>query len=368
MTIAQEIAAKKERVRGLLTERGLDAVYLKTQSNFSWLTAGGLNVVGITMEIGVAGLLVTHEREYVVCSNIEAPRMLREEKLEEQGYELRSFPWYADREQEIVRELAGGKSIGADFNFPGAKNVAASVARLRYSLLPAEIERYQELGRLASRAIEETARTVRPGDKECAVVGRLAERLWGERLDYITTFCAADERISEFRHPIATEKLVGKRAMLCVNARKWGLIVSLTRFVQFEPVSDELRRIYDANVRIDCTLMANTIPGRPVAEAFKRGIEEYRRQGFPDEYELHHQGGSIGYVGRDYKVNFQTDEVIEMNQAFAWNPSITGSKSEDTMLAAAEGPVLLTKPELFPVLEMEVDGYRFGRPDILVMS
>jgi hypothetical protein len=57
--------------------------------------------------------------------------------------------------------------------------------------------------------------------------------------------------------------------------------------------------------------------------------------GYPEEYQLHHQGGAIGYTGRDYKINFQTKEVVQENQGFVWNPSITGSKSEDTMLATA---------------------------------
>lgn len=368
MDTQAEIELKKARLRGLLEERNLDAVYLKTQSNFSWLTGGGLNVVGIAMELGVVGLLVTRDREYAVCNNIEAPRMEEEEKIEEKGFELHTFPWYADREEEIVKELVGTERLGADFGFTAAENIAGAVAPLRYSLTTAEISRYEELGKLASRAIEETALTVRPGDKECAVVGRLAEHLWADRVDYITTFCAADERIAEFRHPIATEKSIRKRAMLCVNARKWGLIVSLTRFVQFEPVSEELRRIYNANVHIDCTLMANTIPGRPAVEAFNLGIQDYRELGFGDEYELHHQGGAIGYAGRDYKVNFNTREIVRENQAFCWNPSITGSKSEDVILATTDGPKLLSKPQVFPVLEMEIDGYQFGRPDILVMS
>ena len=68
---------------------------------------------------------------------------------------------------------------------------------------------------------------------------------------------------------------------------------------------------------------------------------------------LHHQGGSIGYVGRDYKVNFATTDVVQENQGFAWNPSITGSKSEDTMLATSEGPILLSKPVTFPTLKMQ---------------
>ncbi len=364
MFIQEEISEKKKRVRSLLAELQLSGIYLKKQHNFSWLTGGGLNVVGITLELGVAGLLITAERGFVVCNNIEAPRMEREEDLPGQGYELRAFPWHEDREAELVREL-GGPRIGADHAFPGGTDISGRINPLRFSLTPWEVERYRQVGELTSRAIEETAAAVEPGDRECAVVGRLAERLWADRLDYITTFCAADERIADFRHPIATEKPIRGRAMLCVNARKWGLIVSLTRFVQFGRLPAELRRRYEANVYIDCVLMAATVPGRPAVEAFRRGIEAYRETGYPEEWKLHHQGGSIGYAGRDYKVDFNTQAVVQENQGFAWNPSITGSKSEDTMLATSGGPLLLSRPIRYPVLEVMAGGQTFRRPAIL---
>jgi len=363
--VPEEIEEKKKRIRVVLQELNLDAVYLKKQSNFSWLTGGALNVVGITMELGVTGLLVTAAGQFAVCNNIEAPRMEKEEQLEERGFQIHSFPWYEDREPEIIRRLARGKRVGADHRLPGIEDISSKIDPLRYSLTPWETDRYKEIGRFTSEAIEQTARKIKPGDKECSVIGRLAEGLWENRLDYITTFCAADERISDYRHPIATEKKIHRRAMLCVNSRRQGLIVSLTRFVQFGPVPEEIRRKYNANVLIDCTFMANTVPGRPVAEAFREGIRAYERTGYPEEYKLHHQGGAIGYVGRDYKVDFRSEEVVQENQAFAWNPSITGSKSEDTMIATSDGPILLSKPVLFPELKMAVEGVEFSRPDIL---
>lgn len=86
------------------------------------------------------------------------------------------------------------------------KCVSKKINALRYLLSPWEVDRYKEIGHLTSLIIEETAKTVKLGDKECAVFGRLAEWLWENRLNYITTFCAADERISDFRHSIPTEK------------------------------------------------------------------------------------------------------------------------------------------------------------------
>jgi Xaa-Pro aminopeptidase len=367
MTKQAEIQEKKRRLRALLPSLGLEAVYLKRQGNFAWLTAGGSNVVGISLELGVAGLLLTPEREYAICNNIEAPRMRKEEGLEGQGYALRDFPWYEDGEAALVRELAGKARLGADHAFPGAADISRQICPLRYPLTPAEVERYREVGRLTAQAIADTARAVRPGHSECAITGALAARLWENGLDYITIFCAADQRIADYRHPISTGRRVEQRAMLCVNARRYGLIVSLTRFVQFKPVDHELRRRYDANVLIDCAFMAHTVPGRPAVEALRQGLEAYARTGFPEEYRLHHQGGAIGYTGRDYKVDFRTEEIVREHQAFAWNPSITGSKSEDTMIATLAGPLILTPPSGFPTIRKEVNGHVFMRPDILVL-
>jgi len=57
---------------------------------------------------------------------------------------------------------------------------------------------------------------------------------------------------------------------------------------------------------------------------------------------------------------------VQENQGFAWNPSITGTKSEDTMLATTNGPLHFSKPIIFPQLEIKIGGdYIFIRPDIL---
>ena len=365
MVNRDEIIEKKERVRGLMRTLGLDAVLLKRQCNFSWLTGGHLNLVGIATEMGAAPLLLTPEKEYVICNNIEAPRIEKEEGILEQGYELRTYKWFEEREKELIEELTKGGRVGCDASYPGAEDIAGHISSLRYSLTSWEVERYKEVGLFASRAVETTAQTIEPGDKECEVIGRLAERLWANRVDFVTTFCAADDRIANFRHPIATEKKIENRVMLGVNARKWGLIVTLTRFVQFGKVPAGLMKQYKDNVYVECVLMANTIPGKPVVEALKKGIEAYEERGYPDEYQFHHQGGATGYLGRDYRVNFRTPDIVQENQAFCWNPSIAGTKSEDTMLATSKGPVLLSMPVQFPVLEMEVGGYMFQRPGIL---
>ena len=90
-----------------------------------------------------------------------------------------------------------------------------------------------------------------------------------------------------------------------------------------------------------------------------------KEKGYPEEWKLHHQGGSIGYTGRDYRTNFKTPDIVQENQAFTWNPSITGTKSEDTILATSKGPEMITRPILYPTFRMEVENTTFIRPAIL---
>jgi Xaa-Pro aminopeptidase len=291
--------------------------------------------------------------------------MIEEEGLEKQGFVIKIFPWFEDQEASVVKELIGDGPVGCDVPFPNTLMLAEEISRLRYSLTPEEQDRYRWLGEKVSLALEKTLIEARRGEKESEVVARLCKEIWKDRIDPIMLMAAADDRVSKFRHPIPTERKIEKYLMVSVNARKWGLIVSLTRFVHFGKLPEELRKKYEVNVFIDCTFMAHTRPGVPAREVLQKGIDAYQRKGYPEEWKLHHQGGSIGYTGRDYRANLKTADIIQENQAFTWNPSITGTKSEDTILATSKGPEMITRPILYPTLRLEVENIPFIRPAIL---
>ena len=94
-----------------------------------------------------------------------------------------------------------------------------------------------------------------------------------------------------------------------------------------------------------------------------RGLK--RAMGFPDEWQLHHQGGPAAYEPREYVGTPNSTDTVEVGQAYAWNPSITGVKSEDTILIGQEGNEVLTAIPDWPTLFMEVDGQNIPRPAIL---
>ena len=153
--------------------------------------------------------------------------------------------------------------------------------------------------------------------------------------------------------------------MVVAGAKKWGLIVSATRLVYFGRIPAELRQKHEAVMRVDAEFIARTRPGASVDLIFRKGMEAYSQAGFPDEWQHHHQGGATGYAGRDYRAKAGSTEIVQPNQAFAWNPSIAGTKSEDTVIALRDETEIISAYGDWPMKPIEVESLTIPRPDIL---
>ncbi len=366
MNRLEEVLVKEKRIHELLEEKGLNGILLKKQANFSWLTAGGYNMVGIAAEHGVTTLLVTKTGRYVIANKIEARRMMDEENLEALGFQLLEHPWDENPEKELVRKICGDLTkVGADGNYGEYPDLEGEIKKLRYALTENEIERYLFLGNKLATAVEKVLLGVKPGDKECEIAGRVGPELWKDRIDPTALMVAADERAYLYRHPIPTEKMVKRYVMLCVNARYKGLITTITRILHFGKVDPKLYKQYRDNVEIECRMIAATKPGVALNVPLQTAINAYRQLGYGDEWQFHHQGGPMGYLAREIRVTKANQEKVLENQAFCWNPSIAGTKSEDGFIATNQGPLMISKPVVFPVIQCEVDGIHFRRPDLL---
>ncbi len=359
-----EIREKEKRVRELLERNRWSGILLSRQDNFAWFTAGGDSHVAVITETGSASCLVTPGRKFIITTNIEAGR-ISDEETGKTGFVLRSYPWYREEKLALAGRLAGKGELVSDDGFGGLPNAAGEFARLRYSLLPEEIERYRRLGARAGEAVGRIARAVRPGDTEHRIAGRLAGELQAKGIIPAVILVAADERIDLYRHPIPTEKKVRKRVMIVLCARRWGLIASLTRLVHFGRIGRALAKKHRAVAAVDGEFISRTRPGAKVGEIFQAGVRAYQRAGFAGEWKLHHQGGATGYASRDYKATAGDKRRVLSNQAFAWNPSISGTKSEDTIIAGERETVVITGTPGWPMLPVEVNGKTIRRPDIL---
>jgi antitoxin VapB len=358
-----EFQGKQERVQTLLAERGLDALLLQRVSSFAWATCGRASYVHTASSTGEASLLITPAGRYVITNNIEGPRLEQEEGLVDQGWEFRAGPWYEP--SQAVAELTRGLKVGADGPYAGATDLSGEMACLRANLTPEEGERFGTLGRLCAEAIDDAVRAVRPGQTEYEIASRLAYEAERRGVQATVNLIATDERIFNYRHPLPTSKEMERYAMLVLCGRQWGLVASVTRLVHFGPLPNELRHKAEATAQVDATFITASRPGKTLGEIFEKATAAYAAAGFPDEWQLHHQGGPAAYEPREYVATPGSSDVVLAGQAYAWNPSITGTKSEDTVLVSEAGYDVLTEIEGWPMLEVKVDGQVYSRPAIL---
>jgi Xaa-Pro aminopeptidase len=154
--------------------------------------------------------------------------------------------------------------------------------------------------------------------------------------------------------------------MVAITAQMYGLNVSASRIVSFEPLSAETRRKHDAVVKIDAELISATVPGARAGEIVSSVKHLYSSLGFAEDFELHHQGGAMGYEVRYYCAPECDESIVQDRQAFSWNPTIAGVKSEDTCLILGDGQEVISRCGGWPQCEIEGRGKIIERPDILV--
>lgn len=365
MSVRSEIAEKQRRINEFLEAGGYDGLLLVRSANFAWFTAGGVSFVNLAQEAGVAAILVQRDRKILITNNVERSRLL-EEELEGQSFGEDISPWAEDSLASALARLAGGQRIAADVALPGVTECASDIARVRALLTPEECDRYRALGRDVGAAIGEACMSLEVGMSENEAAAALAAAHLRRGIQPIVVLVAADGRLKKYRHPVPTENEIRRVAMLVVGGRRQGLIVSATRMVHFGPVPEALRQRHGAVAGVDAAFIAATRPGTRIGDVFRAGLEAYAAAGYPEEWKLHHQGGPTGYAPRESRATKETDELVGPYQAFAWNPSITGTKSEDTIIATPEGPEIISASPGFPTLEVQAGGLGLKRPDVLV--
>lgn len=331
-------SSRRERLLELLDRHALDAVVLRRPANFAWYTGGADSRVDHVSPDGVADLVLTRDRECVVTSTIEAPRMRAEQTPD---VDVVEYPWEQGAEQTLRLVTDGGR-IGADVDLPDAHDLTQEVATLRRTLDPDTIERLREVGRDTSEALAEAAEAVAPGVTEFELAAEIAAACRRRGLSSPVLLAAADDRIATHRHALPFGATIERRAMLVVSAERGGLYANLTRFVELEEPDARLgRRIAAAEEILQRMRLEATRPGTTLADAFAACRGFYRDAGFADEIRLHHQGGLTGYASRELIATPNTDHVIAVGQSFAWNPSITGAKAEETFVLTESGPEVI---------------------------
>ena len=342
---ASDRAVKRARVLEILDRAGADSVLLTSAAAVAWYLDGGRQHVSLAADPIVA-VRVGRDLDEVFATSNETARLLEEELPV--GVVVRDRPWHASldlsdvpgllREQQIEVELRAARAV----------------------LLPGERQRFKELGADAARAVTDVLLEAEPGWSERRVAAEAAGRLIAVGADPLVLLVAGESRAS-LPHPLPTDATLGRRAMVVVCARRDGLIVNLTRWVSFGPLTDAERDAERRILQVEAAAFEATRPGAVLSEVLDAMAAAYPANGFDEEqWRRHHQGGAAGYAGRDPRATPSTRDVLRLGQAFTWNPWAPGAKVEDTVLLAGtpEAPVIepITVDERWPTTEVA------GRP------
>ena len=370
-----ETALKLARVRAYLKQQKLDGIVLGSRANWAWLSGGGDGHIVSQTDEAFGALAVTARGAYLVANNIEMVRFVKEEPVA--AFTPKVFPWTTPLSAAVAK-LAGGpaklKIWAGDLPMTGLQALPGDFNQTcRAELLEPEIRRFKALGRDCSLVMETVCHALQPGDSEHHAESEMARHLLARGIQPHVLLVAFDERITSYRHPAPTSKHLKRHAMLIICGQRNGMITSLTRFVHFGKLPKDLSLRHEAVCRVEAAYWEATVPGATYGNVLAKGIAQYKKEGFAKEWELHHQGGPTGYSGRDFVATPGEKRVVVANQAVAWNPSITGAKSEDTFVLEGDAKtgferVVVTEASAdWPMVTVTTpSGVTLARPAVLV--
>jgi Xaa-Pro aminopeptidase len=361
--VVQDAAGKRQRVRQWLDKRRLDGVILSRADNFAWITAGGCNKVVKDADAGVGHIVITPDRQYLVAYYMDAQR-LWEEQAPSQGYELVTKFWHEGDERRFAKELAGQR-VGADTPFPGTENVNQQIVELQWPLTVLDLERTRWLGKQHSDVLEKLFRQVEPGLTEKEIGRRLEIEFIRRGVKLDVSIIGSDERITKFRHLLATDKKLERYLILGPVISRWGLHSLCSRSLHFGEPPVEIARAYQAAATIEGRIFAELKEGLKFSAILELQKKWYAELGYPDDWNYHFQGGPTGYVTVDVNQN-QTENVIHAPQPYSWFTTIRGAKVEELSILTKTGVEIASFGKDWPAISVETEKGPYVVPGMLV--
>jgi len=345
-----------DRLDALLADQSLDAVWVAEPNSFAWLTRGS-NVVDLAAPVGVAAAGYDGTRVEVVTANNERDRFRAEELPD--GVAVHAFDWWEASLPAAVAERSPTPA-GADFDVPGME--AVDLSPIRQPLTEGDVERSREIGADAASAVETTCRELTPETTEREAAALLHRHLVEAGFRVPCVLVGGDTRARKHRHFTPQPTPLGGYAVVTAGVERYGLFDSVTRIVAFDPPGwlDDRHAVAS---RVHATALAATQSagrtGGSAGDVFDAIREAYEELGHPGEWRNHHQGGAAGFAMREWVATPDSDVPVSLPMTYAWNPTLPGAKSEETVLVTAGDCEVLTRTGEWPTSTVEAVGAEF---------
>lgn len=335
-----------QRLRDYIHSNNIDAVILNRRSSFAWFSQCESSMNFYT-DFGLGYIYVDKNDVFYYTSNNEAPRIERE--IFKGVIPVKSYSW-VDGPAKNVAELISGKKVNGDFGFNGVKEDFANIKKLRYSLFDDQIAIARELGKTSASILEKTMKNIKPGLTEYQIEAEIRYAFGKENIELPVLLIASDNNLNVYRHPLATSKIANERFMAVLCPRYKGVVIALSRILYFRKRTEQEKKRDETICKINNLLMNETNIGTDSKTLWDFMVKTYKEEGVETEYFNHHQGGAIGFESREWILRPTLQETIYKNQMIAYNPTLIGTKAEETLLMLEGSKEILTIGNDFPTL------------------
>ena len=355
-----------EKIVKWLGTTSYEGVVLGRRDNFKWITEENANAVVTNGEVGIAFLVIEKSGKVkMIADSSDCPRMSEEQNA--LGAECILAPWYETLDG-FLADCCRGKKYASDTGISDTVYVQGELVDLRMQLSQKELERYREIGQECARIVERVAKDARPGQTENEVAAMLKCRCIEKGVGPDCVLVGSDDRILKYRHPVPTDKKIEKSLMVVLGGEKYGLNISMTRIVSYGKPDKEIAARMKKTQYIFASMQNMMEDGMAYSEYFRKVQKLYDEAGWPDEWKMHHQGGPTGYGCREFVVTPDTKGALREGQAYAWNPTILGTKCEETTYLKDGRVEILTRTKDWPCTVVETEYGSLDVADILIVS
>jgi Xaa-Pro dipeptidase len=333
------------------------ALLLTTPSSVNWRTGGLSNPIDITAASDPVWVLDSDHGGALITSDIEAPRLERDYRVSDLGWDVVSAPWYDDDARlSLACDYAGVSALELLSDTVGVgKNVRNSVIAARLTLSAPEQEELRELGSLVGRVLGAGLDAWIPGvTTDFDTASAISAALEAEGATAVCLIVGGDDRMRALRHPLSVGAVVHDAMMAVVVAKRAGLHIAATR-IALRNADDDIATLMKSVASVHDTVVEASLPGGTWGESVEALAAGYEEIGQPDAWREHYQGGPIGFEQREFELApGHTDSPFwhlerRAPYAVAWNPSLRGgAKLEETYLIG-DSVELLTRTPGWPL-------------------
>ena len=359
-----DIDAKQAILARLLAEMQCEAVLLLVPAHVAWFT-GGMNVRGLIADGERPGIYTNGRQRWLLGSNTDTQRLFDEE-LDGLGFMLKEWHWASGR-ATLLGELVANKKVASDRPYPSMPLIGDKLRPNLRPLMPSDIVRYRELGRVLAHALEATARKIERGESEEDVAGAIAHRIFHRGAEAHAIGVTAEGRGGTFRRAGYTRTKIETLCTLQATAFRYGLFATASRTVCFGPPTEAYRAEYDAACRVAAVDRRESRPDGTAASAVDTANAMLKNTPFEHEWRLSPAGYGTGWFAAEELRKAGVDERFVVDQAIVWQARVGAAGVVDTVLVGEGTCEAITPTENWPFKRITLAGAAHHIPDLLVL-